>query len=50
MKTVQIRRFSWSVFSHARTAYGDLSSKSPYSIQMLENTDQKKLHIWIIFT
>ena len=42
MKSVQIQRFSWSVFSRTRTEYGDLSSKSPYSIRMLENTDQKK--------
>ena len=29
---------------------GDLLSKSPYSVQMQENTDQKKLRIWTLFT
>ena len=27
--------------------YGDIS---PYSVQMRENTDQKKLRIWTLFT
>ena len=31
------------------TKYGDLRSKSPYSVQILENTDQKKLCIWTLF-
>ena len=33
----------WSVFSHIRTEYKDIWSwsKSPYSVQMWENTDQK---------
>ena len=34
MKSVQIHSFFWSVFSHIRT----------------ENTDQKKLCIWKLFT
>ena len=29
------------VFSYIRTEYVDLQSKSPYSVQMQENTDQK---------
>ena len=33
--------FFWSVFSRIRTECGDLRSKSPYSIRMWENTDQK---------
>ena len=28
------------------TKYGDFLSKSPYSVQMRKNTDQKKLRIW----
>ena len=33
--------FFWSLFSSIWTEYGDLRSKSPYSVQMRENTDQK---------
>ena len=33
--------FVWSVFSRIRTEYGDWQSKSPYSVQMVENTAQK---------
>ena len=36
MKSVQIRSFSGPYF--------------PYSVQMQENTDQKKLVIWTLFT
>ena len=43
VKSVQIRSFFWSVFSCIRTEYGDLRSKSPYSVQIQENSDQKKL-------
>ena len=50
MKSVQIRRFFWSVFPCIRTEYGDLRSKSPYSVRIQENTDQKKLRIWTLFT
>ena len=32
------------------TEYGDLRAKSPYSVQMQENTDQKKLRTWTLFT
>ena len=31
----------WSVFSHIWTEYGDLLSKSPNSVQIRENADQK---------
>ena len=34
--------FFWSVFSCIRTEYRDLLSKSPYSVRIQENTDQKK--------
>ena len=37
--------FFWSVFSRIRTVYADLRSKCPYSVQMQENTDRKKLRI-----
>ena len=30
-----------SVFSHIRTEYGDLLRKSPYSVWIQENVDQK---------
>ena len=43
VQTVQMRSFFWSVFSCIRTDYGDLRSKSPYSVQKQENADQKKL-------
>ena len=33
--------FFWSVFSRILTKYGDLLRKSPYSVQMLENTGQE---------
>ena len=33
--------FLWSVFYRIQTEYRDLQSKSLYSVQMLENTDQK---------
>ena len=33
--------FLWSVFSHIRTEYEDLWSKSAYSVRMRENTDQQ---------
>ena len=33
--------FSWSVFSHIRTEYGNFLRRSPYSVQIPENTDQK---------
>ena len=33
--------FFWSVFSRIWTEYGDLGRKSPYSVQVRENTDQK---------
>ena len=36
VKSVQIRRFFWFVFSHIRTEYG-----CPYSVRMRENMDQK---------
>ena len=37
VKSFQIRSFFWSVFSRIRTEY-----ISPYSVLMLENTEQKK--------
>ena len=39
VKSVQIRSFSWSVFSCIGTEYGDLRSKS---VKIQENTDQEK--------
>ena len=45
MKSVQIRSFFGSVFSCIRTEYGDLLRKSPYSVRIQENTDQKTLYL-----
>ena len=42
--------FFWSIFSCIRTEYEDLLHKSPYSTRIQENTDQKKLHNWTLFT
>ena len=50
MKSVQIRCFFWSAFSGIRTEYGEILRISPYSVRMWENTDQKKLRIWTLFT
>ena len=50
VKTVQIRSIFWSVFSRIRTKYGEIRSISPYSVRMRENTDQKILRIWTLFT
>ena len=50
VKHVRIRSFFWSVFSRIWTEYGGLLRKSPYTVQMRENTDQKKLSIWTVFT
>ena len=50
VKCVQIRSFLWSVFSHIRTEYGEMLRISPYSVRMRENTDQKNLRIWTLFT
>ena len=49
-KVFKYRVFFWSVFSFIRTEYGNLRSKSPYSVRIQENTDQKKLRIWTFFT
>ena len=50
VKSVQIWSFSWSIFSWISTEYGVLWTKSPYSVQIQENKDQKKLRIWTLFT
>ena len=38
------------VFSCIQTEYGDLWGKTQYSVRIQENTDQKKLRIWTVFT
>ena len=50
VKCVGIRSFFWSVFSHTRIEYAEIRSISPYSVRMQENTDQKKLRNWTLFT
>ena len=49
IKSVQIWSFFWSVISCIWTEYGYLRSKSPYSVRIQENTDQKNLLIWTLF-
>ena len=49
MKSVQTLSFFWPVFSCIPTEYGDLLLKSPYSVRIRENTDQKELRVWTIF-
>ena len=48
MKSVQIRSFIWSIFSRIWIEYGEIRTISLYSVR--ENTDQKKLCIWTLFT
>ena len=48
VKSVQMRSFFWSVFSHIWTEYAEVRSISPYSVRMRENMDQKKLRIWTL--
>ena len=48
VKGIQIRSFSWSVFSHIRTKYREIRSISQYLVRMRDNTDQKKLRIWTL--
>ena len=50
VKSVQIQSFFWSTFFRVKTEYWDLLLKSLYSARIRENTDQKKLHIWTLFT
>ena len=47
---VQIWTFFWSVFSCIWSEYADLQSKSLYSVRIKENTGQKNLRIWTLFT
>ena len=49
VKSVQIRSFFWCLFSCIRTEYGDLLRKSPYSVGVRKNTDQKNLRILTLF-
>ena len=41
VKSVQISRIFWFLFSRIRTEYGDFLRKSPYSVRMRENKDEK---------
>ena len=60
VKSLQIRSFSWSVFSCIQSEYRKIRtkkklriwalSKSPYSVRIQENTDQTKIRIWTLFT
>ena len=48
-KKCQNTEFFWSLFSRIWTEYRDLLRKSPYSFQILENADQKRLRIGTFF-
>ena len=50
LKSVQKRSFFWSVFSRIWAEYGDLRSKSLYSVRIRENRTIKNFRIWTIFT
>lgn len=44
-KKFRVRSFLWSVFSRIRSECGDLQNKSPNSVRIRENKDQRKLRI-----
>ena len=50
VKSVQTRSLFRSVFSRIWTEYREILRISPHSVQMRENTDQKKPRIWALFT
>ena len=50
VKSVQIRSYFWTVFSRIHAEYGEILRISPYSVRMRQNTDQKRLRIWTLFT
>ena len=50
LECVQTRSFFWSVFPRIRTEYGEILRIYTHSIRIRENTDQKKLRIWALFT
>ena len=41
MKSAQIQSYFWSAFLGIQTEYRDLFRKSPYSVRVPQNTDQK---------
>ena len=43
-----MRGFFWFAFSRIRTHYIEILRICPYSVQMRENTDKKKLRIWTL--
>ena len=45
VRNVQKWSFFWFLLSHIRMEYGYLRSKSPYSVQITENTDQENLYL-----
>ena len=47
VKSVQMSK-SWPIFSRIWSEYGDILRKSPYSVWIRENTDQKKVRIWTL--
>ena len=41
VKSAQVRRFFWSLFSHSRTEYGEIRSISPYSVRIWKMRTRK---------
>ena len=41
VESARVRSFSGLFFSRIRTEYEDLQSKSPFSVRIRENTEQK---------
>ena len=50
VKSVHICNFLWPIFSRIWNEFGDLIHKSPDSVGVLKNTNQKKLWLWRLFT
>ena len=49
LESDQIRSFFLTAFPRIWTECGGLLQNSPHSVQIRENTDQKKLRIWTLF-
>ena len=50
VKSVRTQSFIQSIIFQIRAENGELQSRSPYSVQIWENIEQKKLQIRALFT
>ena len=50
VSSIQVRSFFPSVCSLILAEYGEILLQSLYSVRLRENTDQKKLCLWTLFT